>query len=277
MDAAPYIDATSGRTLVPVRYLADALGATTNWDGTIQEVTVNTTAYNVSMNIGSTTLTVNGQASQMDVAPVIKDGRTYLPARWVANALGYSVDWNAANKIVVVYPMSNIGEPAYNFVVQQAQQNAAKPEEVTKLEQALGITMTGSVANNGWGYDPELNSDGSTNIAFVNQNMTNSFVTAGYTPGDDEVDVAIECSQMVGNLSTVANVDISPLQTVLEAFFPGQDTAIQQAMAYAQECANYKTHGGNLPPALRMTINGMTVSIGQGNGDTFAGFEILGS
>ena len=32
MDAAPYIDASSGRTLVPVRYLADALGATTNWD-----------------------------------------------------------------------------------------------------------------------------------------------------------------------------------------------------------------------------------------------------
>ena len=88
MDAAPYID--SGRTLVPVRYLADALGATTNWDSDTQQVTVSTAAYNISMTIGSTTLTVNGQAQTMDVAPVINDGRTYLPARWVANASGVS-------------------------------------------------------------------------------------------------------------------------------------------------------------------------------------------
>ena len=144
MDAAPYID--SGRTLVPVRYLADALGATTTWDGNTQEVTVSTTIYNIGMTIGSTTLTVDGQAQTMDVAPVINNGRTYLPARDVANALGFSVDWDAANKIVVIYPMNSIGEPAYNNVITQAQLNAAKPEQVQKLESALGITM---------GEDPE--------------------------------------------------------------------------------------------------------------------------
>jgi hypothetical protein len=104
MDAAPYIDASSGRTLVPVRYLGDALGATTNWDADTQEVTVSTDVYNVSMSIGSTTLTVDGQAQTMDVAPVIKDGRTYLPARWVANVLGYQVDWNAQYQIVIIWP-----------------------------------------------------------------------------------------------------------------------------------------------------------------------------
>jgi hypothetical protein len=35
----------------------------------------------------------------MDVAPVIKEGRTYLPARYVAEALGYRVDWDGASKI----------------------------------------------------------------------------------------------------------------------------------------------------------------------------------
>jgi hypothetical protein len=275
MDAAPYID--NGRTLVPVRYLADALGATTTWDGNTQEVTVSTAVYNIGMTIGSATLTVDGQAQTMDVAPVINNGRTYLPARDVANALGFSVDWDAANKIVVIYPMSSIGEPAYNNVITQAQQNAAKPEQVQKLESALGVTMTGSAASGGWDYNPELNADGSSNSAFIAQNMSNSFVVVGYGSSDDEVDVAIKCTSMVGNLSTVANVDISPLQKVLEAFIPGQDADIQQLMAYAQECANYKTHGGNLPPALRMTIDGMTVAVGQGNGTTFASLEILGS
>jgi hypothetical protein len=56
----------------------------------------------------------------MDVAPVIKDGRTYLPARWVANALGYQVDWNAANQIVIIWP-NGTPEPDYSNVTKQAQ------------------------------------------------------------------------------------------------------------------------------------------------------------
>ncbi len=276
MDAAPYID--SGRTLVPVRYLADALGATTNWDSDTQQVTVSTAAYNISMSIGSTTLTVNGQAQTMDVAPLINDGRTYLPARWVAEALGFSVDWDATNKIAVIYPTSNIGEPAYNFVIEQAQQNAAKPEQVQKLESALGITMVGG--SPGWYYDPTLNPDGSTNISWESQNTNNSFVTASYGPGDSntasEVDVTIEC---VGQDSSTVSMDISPLQKVLEAFFPGQDADIQQAMTLAQQEASHAQahYGCNPIPASRMTINGMTVAIGQGDVRSFARLEILGS
>jgi hypothetical protein len=281
MDAAAYIDPNSGRTLVPVRYLADALGATTAWDGTTQTVTVSNSTYNIQMVIGSTTLIVDGQSSQMDVAPLINNGRTYLPARYVAQALGYDVGWDATNQIVIIYPASNIGVPAYNIVIQQAQQNAATPAQVKKLESALGITMGGSAAGGGWGYDPELNADGSTNIAFVNQNMGSSFVVVGYEPGGSnivsEIDVFIECSQMVGDLSTVSNVDISPLRNVLETFIPGQDTDIQQLMAYAQQCANYKIHGGNPPQSFKMTINGMKICIGQGNGTTFASLIIYGS
>jgi hypothetical protein len=137
MDVAPYIDASSGRTLVPVRYLGDALGATTNWDADIQGVTVSTDVYNVSMNIGSTTLTVNGQTSQMDVAPVIKDGRTYLPARWVANALGYQVDWNAQYQIVIIWP-NGTTEPDYSNVITQAQQ---KPTVVNGFNIPAGTLL----------------------------------------------------------------------------------------------------------------------------------------
>ncbi len=116
MDAAAYIDPSSGRTMVPVRYLADALGATTNWYPDTRQVTVSTAAYNISMAIGSPTLTVNGQAQTMDVAPVINNGRTYLPARWVADALGCQVDWNATNKIVTIWP-NGMSEPDYSMMV----------------------------------------------------------------------------------------------------------------------------------------------------------------
>ncbi|GEM_PF-1383944 len=137
MDAAPYIDVASGRTLVPVRYLGDALGATTNWDANTQEVTVTTAVYNIAMTIGSATLTVNGQAQALDQAPVINNGRTYLPARWVANALGYQVDWNAQYQIVIIWP-NGTTEPDYSNVITQAQQ---KPTVVNGFNIPAGTLL----------------------------------------------------------------------------------------------------------------------------------------
>jgi hypothetical protein len=97
-DAAPFI--SNGRTLVPVRYLADALGATTNWDATTQKVTINKGSTTIELTINSTTGATNGKASQMDAAPLLVNGRTYLPARDIAEALGYTVEWDAAAQTV---------------------------------------------------------------------------------------------------------------------------------------------------------------------------------
>jgi len=100
MDASPYIKA--GRTYVPVRFLGDALNATTAWDAATQTVTVTKGDKNVVLVIGSKTAKVNGADVAMDVAPEITNGRTMLPARYVAEGLGYSVGWNAALQQVVI-------------------------------------------------------------------------------------------------------------------------------------------------------------------------------
>jgi sugar lactone lactonase YvrE len=100
MDAAPFI--ANERALVPMRYLADALGAQTTWDAATQKVTITKGGTTVELTIGSTSIITNGQSSQMEVAPVIVDGRTYLPARYVAEAFGCNVSWNAAVQTVTV-------------------------------------------------------------------------------------------------------------------------------------------------------------------------------
>ena len=100
MDVAPYIKA--GRTYVPVRYLGDALGATTTWDAATKTVTVTKGDKTVILVIGSTIAKINGADVQMDVAPEIVNGRTMLPARWVAEGLGYAVGWNATLQQVVI-------------------------------------------------------------------------------------------------------------------------------------------------------------------------------
>jgi hypothetical protein len=98
MDGTPYI--SNGRTMVPVRYVANALGVS-NTDiyfsgGTVTVVAGNKT---VSMEIGSKIARLNGVAARtMETAPVIKDGRTYVPVSEIGALLGVSATWDDAAK-----------------------------------------------------------------------------------------------------------------------------------------------------------------------------------
>lgn len=96
MEVAPYVDA-HWRTMVPYRALAEAFGAKVNWSDTERTVTTMVDDKKVVMTIGSKNYTVNGKAMTMDTAPAIdKSGRTMMPVRFVAEALGYKVEANAA-------------------------------------------------------------------------------------------------------------------------------------------------------------------------------------
>ncbi|MBT9281113.1 MAG: copper amine oxidase N-terminal domain-containing protein [Hydrogenibacillus schlegelii] len=103
MDAAPFIE--NSRTYVPVRYLANALGvadANVKWDESARLVTLAEPGFpTVEMTIGEKRVTSNGKATATDVAPVIRDARTMLPAKYVAEALGYTVEWDAQTKTVL--------------------------------------------------------------------------------------------------------------------------------------------------------------------------------
>ena len=100
MDVAPYIK--SGRTYLPVRYVGEALGAEVGWEDSTSSVTLAKDGIFITLRIGSRTMTVNGQASSMDVAPELTAGRTCLPIRFVAEALGQTVGWDATNNAVII-------------------------------------------------------------------------------------------------------------------------------------------------------------------------------
>lgn len=98
-DAAPFI--ASGRTFVPVRYLANAIGVNDIlWDQATGTVTLSHAGKEVRLVIGDKLLWDSGVAQAIDVAPVVRQGRTYLPARYVATAFGWQVLWDEANRAV---------------------------------------------------------------------------------------------------------------------------------------------------------------------------------
>jgi hypothetical protein len=103
MDATPYI--REDRTYVPVRYLAYSLGvaeAGVTWDGQARRVGISKDDTNITLIIGSPVMYVNGQSVKMDVSPEITNDRTFLPARWVAEALGAKVEWDDDTRQAII-------------------------------------------------------------------------------------------------------------------------------------------------------------------------------
>ena len=90
-DAAPFVD-SNWRTMVPLRALAESFDAEVNWDNDARTVTINYDANTqIVMTIGESTYTVNGEEQTMDTAPVIQGDRTYVPIRFAAQGMGFSV------------------------------------------------------------------------------------------------------------------------------------------------------------------------------------------
>ncbi|GAB4261247.1 rhodanese-like domain-containing protein [Thermincola ferriacetica] len=91
-----------GRTLVPIRAIVEVMGGTVDWAAAEQKVTVRLLDKTVELWIGKTTTTVNGANKNTDVAPQIINGRTMLPARFIAENLGATVGWDPATQSIPI-------------------------------------------------------------------------------------------------------------------------------------------------------------------------------
>ncbi|MDR0958318.1 MAG: copper amine oxidase N-terminal domain-containing protein [Clostridiales bacterium] len=94
-DVAPYIDTASNRTMVPVRFIAESLGAKVEWDDPTDTVTITLGDKTVSLVIG----TPIGDYG----APVITNSRTFVPARYVLEQFGANVVWDESTQSVSIY------------------------------------------------------------------------------------------------------------------------------------------------------------------------------
>ncbi len=94
LDAAPII--RNARTMLPVRFVAEAFGAEVGWDGKTSTVTVKAAGTTIEIVIGKATAKVNGTEITLDSPAFIESNRTYLPVRFVAENLGATVLWDGA-------------------------------------------------------------------------------------------------------------------------------------------------------------------------------------
>ncbi len=100
-DVPPFIDSNS-RTMVPLRFAAEALGSNVDWDADSKTVTVERDNTQISLVIGEKVAEVNSELIDLDTNAIIKDQRTMVPLRFISEALGAKVEWDAKTRTVVI-------------------------------------------------------------------------------------------------------------------------------------------------------------------------------
>lgn len=91
-----------GSTLVPMRAIFEALGATVTWDGDKKIIDATKDGKNIRLQIGWKGAWIGKTKSVLDVAPEIIDGSTMVPLRFIGEALGEKIEWDGDSRSVLI-------------------------------------------------------------------------------------------------------------------------------------------------------------------------------
>jgi hypothetical protein len=102
LDAAPFIE--KGFTFVPLRFIAEAFGATLNYNSALKVINISYKGVSIQLQVGSTIAIVDSVAKTLEVAPKIVNSRTFVPVRFISETFGADVQWEQATQtITIVY------------------------------------------------------------------------------------------------------------------------------------------------------------------------------
>lgn len=127
-DQKPYIDKNS-RTLIPVRFVSESLGANVAWFEEIKTVDIINSKARIMLKIGERNCIKDGKEMEMDTEVVVTNGRTMVPVRFVSEALGADVRWVIVNNHGIVF----------NFTKGQTE------EEIQRIVERITLQMQASI------------------------------------------------------------------------------------------------------------------------------------
>lgn len=166
----------NNRTLVPIRVIAEKLDAEVTWDNVNRIVNISKEDMHVALSIDSHLIEYTNDAETIynlsDVAPLIKEDRTFVPIRLVSNALGVGIDWDNERRTVVIDSSEKSGiESFFDIEI-----SSVKDGQVIKGTTNLNVTM--NIAPKGAAEIKYLLLDGDTKKGFIiakGSSMTSSY------------------------------------------------------------------------------------------------------
>ncbi|MGF7030520.1 N-acetylmuramoyl-L-alanine amidase [Paenibacillus mucilaginosus] len=87
-------------TIVPIRVIAESLGSKVAWNEKARKVTLTKDGTTIELVIDKKAASVNGKGFALEAAPVIVDGSTMLPVRFVSEQFGVDVKWDNESRSV---------------------------------------------------------------------------------------------------------------------------------------------------------------------------------
>jgi len=141
-DSKPII--ANDRTMVPVRFVTERLGAEVEWDGEEREVYINHYGDSMILKIDRSYAQINGKAVALDSPPFIKEDRTMVPLRFISENFGAEVSWD---------PETYTASIQRNLVTMRTE-----PENPA-VGQAFDLIVEGTDAWNIYGYQIDMEID----------------------------------------------------------------------------------------------------------------------
>lgn len=240
MDTQPVQE--SGRVLVPMRDIFEAIDAKVDWNPSTQTVTGTKDNTVITLKIGSKSARVGSKTVTLDVPAKTINGRTLVPIRFVSEALGATVNWNSAAKQVIINsalskdtvktPLEGSLKMSGSTSVQPVAEELA--QAFMKKYSKVQITVTGG----GSGVGIKDAAEGKVNIGMSSRALRDTDPTniVGTAICKDVLVVAVNPKNPVSNLTVEQVKDI-----------------------YTGKITNWKDVGGNNAPIL---INARTAPSG---------------
>jgi hypothetical protein len=167
----------NGRVMLPFRAILEELGATVDWQSKQRKITAYKDGVQIVLNLNSKVATINNTKVSLDAAPIGYKGRTMVPVRFVSEALGQYVDWQASTRTVTIL---SIDQPGGN--------NNTPPPSNNVINPVRNISLS-DIADYGDGRDLRVSFSKSTteslvqsyNVYIVKATSANNFNIASST------------------------------------------------------------------------------------------------
>jgi tetratricopeptide (TPR) repeat protein len=184
MDVPPVI--INNHFMVPIRFMAEGLGLSVGWDADTQTtVFTGPQIPTVKITVGCADMLVNDQVVTMDVGPVIINGRTFAPAKYLAEAFGFSVleDGNS----IQVFPAGQL--PDY-------QPPSLKNTAISEDNKTITLVLDEKILSAGPGLEDKIS------IALNGGEFTPIKGSAAVTIQDDRLVISMN-SPLIGNTAVI--------------------------------------------------------------------------
>lgn len=191
MPAAPLVK--KNVTLVPLRFLAETMGLSVDWNDTADQVTINARDKEIVLSLRDQSAVIADDIYRLDPAPCMVDNSVMVPLRFVVTALGASVDYRPDRHEIIILPPPPPPPPPNRPPVAKF--------SVNKTTVAQGETVIYTDES----YDP----DGDKLVAEQWTGRKRAF----FQPGEYTVSLRVEDDH--GNWSEPAQVTITVTSTVL--------------------------------------------------------------